>query len=110
MTAGDITLRRLATLDEYHEACAIQREIWGGDFTEGVPTAILMVVQKIGGVTAGAFDAHGRMLGFVFGMTGVRDRRLVHWSDLLAVREDARGSGIGARLKEYQRDLAREAG
>lgn len=110
MTAGDITLRRLATLDEYHEACAIQREIWGGDFTEGVPTAILMVTQKIGGVTAGAFDAHGRMLGFVFGMTGVRDRRLVHWSDLLAVREAARGSGIGARLKQYQRDLAREAG
>jgi predicted GNAT superfamily acetyltransferase len=110
VSAHDITLRRLATLDEYHEACAIQREIWGSDFTEGVPTAILMVVQKIGGVTAGAFDAGDRMLGFVFGMTGVRDGRIVHWSDLLAVRESARRRGLGARLKEYQAELAREAG
>ena len=53
---------------------------------------------------------HGRMLGFVFGLTGVRDGRLVHWSDMLAVREEARGKQLGERLKHYQRDVVRAIG
>jgi len=59
---------------------------------------------------AGAFAADGRMLGFVFGMTGVVDGRLVHWSDMLAVRPEARGGRLGERLKHYQRGLARATG
>jgi predicted GNAT superfamily acetyltransferase len=64
-----------------------------------------MVSQKIGGVTAGAFDERGEMIGFVFGLTGVKEGHLVHWSDMLAVRKDARGFGLGQALKLYQRDL-----
>jgi predicted GNAT superfamily acetyltransferase len=44
------------------------------------------------------------MLGFVFGMTGIRNGRLSHWSDMLAVREAARGHHIGERLKHFQRE------
>ena len=107
MTAAPpITIRDLGTLAEYQEACEIQEETWGRGFSERVPAAILRVSQKVGGVTAGAFDADGRMLGFVFGLTGVKDGRLVHWSDMLAVREEARGQRIGERLKHFQRDQA----
>ena len=77
---------------------------------ELVPPAILMVAQKLGGVCASAFGPNERMLGFVFGITGVRDGRLVHWSDMLAVRAGARGAHIGERLKQYQRDLVRAIG
>jgi chorismate synthase len=105
-----ITLRRVETLAEYQECLAIQRETWGADFTELVPPAILMVAQKLGGVCAGAFAPDGRMLGFVFGITGIRDGRLAHWSDMLAVRPAARGAHIGERLKLYQRDLVRAVG
>src|SRR5687767_8002792 len=105
-----ITLRRVSGLREYQECLAIQEETWGTGFREIVPPVILMVAQKLGGVCAGAFAPDGRMLGFVFGMTGPRDGRLVHWSDMLAVRADARGGHIGERLKLYQRDLVRAVG
>jgi predicted GNAT superfamily acetyltransferase len=83
----------------------MQHAIWGEDFTEIVPATILKVTQQIGGVTAGAFDASGRLLGFVFGMMGAIDEKLVHWSDLLAVHPDARNKGLGRRLKLFQREL-----
>ena len=105
--ADGITVRRVETLAEYEECVAIQKETWGGTFREIVFPSILMVAQKLGGVCAGAFAPDARMLGFVFGMTGVRKGRLVHWSDMLAVRTDARGAHIGERLKLYQRDLVR---
>ncbi len=108
--ADGTVLRSLATHAEYDEAVALQDEIWGAGFTDRVPASILRVAQKVGGVTAAAFDPRGRMLGFVFGLTGVRDGRLVHWSDMLAVREEARGKQLGEKLKNYQRDLVRAIG
>jgi len=105
-----ILLRPLASIADYDEAVALQDEIWGAGFSDRVPASILRVGQKVGGVSAGAFDAHGRMLGFVFGLTGIRDGRLVHWSDMLAVREHARGMRLGERLKYYQRDIVRAMG
>jgi len=97
------SIRDLLSLDDYAACLALQEATWGVGFSERVPTAILRVSQMIGGVTAGAFD-DGTLLGFVFGMTGLRDGELVHWSDMLAVREHLRGQGIGARLKQYQRE------
>jgi predicted GNAT superfamily acetyltransferase len=105
-----IIIRRVETLGEYQECLAIQEEIWGAGFRELVPPTILLVAQKLGGVCAGAFAADGRMLGFVFGMTGLRDGRLAHWSDMLAVRVEARGAHLGAHLKHYQRELVRAVG
>jgi predicted GNAT superfamily acetyltransferase len=103
----DVTIRRLQTHEDYKACVALQKATWGETFSECVPPSILMVSQKIGGVAAGAFDEKGTMLGFVFGLTGVKDGRLVHWSDMLAVRPEARDLGIGRRLKLYQRELLR---
>lgn len=107
---GGIVLRPLETYAEYRACVDLQRATWGADFTECVPAAILMVGQKIGGITAGAFGPDGRLLGFVFGLTGILDGRPVHWSDMLAVRDEARGWGLGRRLKVYQRELLLERG
>jgi len=101
----DITIRRVDSTDEYDACVRMQHAIWGDDFTEIVPATMLRVTQHIGGVTAGAFDHTGRLLGFVFGMMGAVDGRLVHWSDLLAVHPDARNKGLGRRLKLFQRQL-----
>jgi predicted GNAT superfamily acetyltransferase len=108
--ADGTVIRDLAGQRELAEAVRLQEETWGDDFSERVPAAILMVAQKIGGVSAGAFSPEGRLLGFVFGLTGVRDGRLVHWSDMLAVRPEARGRHLGEALKRFQRDRCAELG
>jgi chorismate synthase len=92
------------------QCVALQELTWGKGFTEKIPAAMLLVAQETGGVTAGAFDDDGTMLGFVFGVTGVRHGKLMHWSDMLAVRPEARGQRLGERLKEFQRDHCRGLG
>jgi predicted GNAT superfamily acetyltransferase len=108
--ADGIVIRELATHDERAGAVRLQEATWGAAFTERVPAAILLVGQKLGGVSAGAFAPDGTLLGFVFGLTGVKGGRLVHWSDMLAVREDAQGRHIGRALKHYQREQCRAFG
>jgi predicted GNAT superfamily acetyltransferase len=100
-----ILIRPLSSAEELAQGVAIQRLTWGDEFTEVVPATILQICQKVGGVAAGAFDQDGHLLGLVFGLTGVHHGRLVHWSHMLAVRPEARGLGLGKRLKLYQRDV-----
>jgi chorismate synthase len=109
-SAAELVIRDLSTLEEYLACCELQEEIWGEGFSERVPAAILRVSQRIGGITAGAFTDDGRLMGFVFGMTGIQNGQLVHWSDMLAVREEARGHHLGDRLKQYQRQQVRALG
>jgi predicted GNAT superfamily acetyltransferase len=104
------TVRPLVRYDELRACVAFQHRIWGDDFAEVVPAAILWVAHRTGGVIAGAFDDANNMLGFVFGLSGFRDGEPIHWSDMLAVREDLRGTGIGQLLKQYQRDTLLAAG
>jgi predicted GNAT superfamily acetyltransferase len=98
-----IEIRPLHSNEECMAAAALQREVWGQDYVDVVPATLLHVVEYVGGLAAGAFDANGEMLGFVFGISGVRDGETVHWSHMLGVRERARNLGLGRRLKEYQR-------
>ncbi|HEX6315011.1 MAG TPA: GNAT family N-acetyltransferase [Gemmatimonadaceae bacterium] len=105
-----IHIRDLSSLEDYSACLTLQEETWGQGFSERVPTAILRVSQMIGGVAAGAFDDTGTMVGFVFGLTGVRQGELVHWSDMLAVRPKLRSQGIGEKLKQYQREKVAAAG
>ncbi len=105
-----ILIRPLETHDEFEACVRIQEETWGRDFSERVPTAILKVSARLGGVVLGAFDDADRMIGFVFGLTGMERGRPVHWSDMLAVLPEYRGRGIGRRLKARQREILLDMG
>ena len=103
-TAEDaLTIRPLETAEELHACVALQEATWGPGFSEKVPFAVLWFTRRIGGILIGAFDGDD-LVGYVFGVTGWRNRRPVHWSDMLAVRSDLRDQGIGMRLKQAQRD------
>jgi predicted GNAT superfamily acetyltransferase len=107
---SELTIRALRTPADYLACVAIQREVWGEALTDITAPTILKIVQRIGGVSAGAFAPDGSMLGFVFGITGVERRRVVHWSHMLAVRAHVQNQGIGRRLKRFQRAAVAETG
>lgn len=109
-TADGLTLRPFATHDECEACVALQRLTWGEEFREVVSPALLEITQRTGGIAAGAFDAGGRMVGFVYGLAGIEGGRPIHWSHMLAVLPELRDRGIGRALKEYQREVLRARG
>lgn len=99
-----VQIRPLSSLEDYEACTRLQEETWGDGFSERVSAAILMIANRLGGLSAGAFDEKGALQGFVFGLTGIMEGETVHWSDMLAVRGKARNRGLGTRLKLYQRE------
>jgi predicted GNAT superfamily acetyltransferase len=98
-----VRVRPLTTVEDGRACVELQRHVWGWDQADVVPATLLHIVEYVGGLAAGAFDQHGTLLGFVFGISGVRDGQLAHWSHMLGVHESARNMGVGRMLKEYQR-------
>jgi len=105
---GPFEIRPLESHADFEACVRLQEVTWGAGFSERVPVTILKSIQKLGGVVSGAFDPSGRMLGFVFGITGWHDESPHHWSDMLAVAPEARDRRIGEALKWHQRKLLLE--
>jgi predicted GNAT superfamily acetyltransferase len=105
-----VSIRPLESSEDFKAFEDLQRKVWGQDLAEVVTSSLAQIVQKIGGIAAGAFDAHGVMAGLVFGFTGFKDGRPVHWSHMLAVKNSIRDAGIGKKLKLYQRAILLQSG
>lgn len=105
-----VTIRPLYSHEDYAACVQLQRDTWGEHYADIVPASVLKVSQNVGGVSVGAFTREGRLVGFVYGLTGMRDGRLMHWSHMLAVHPDHRNQGVGRCLKEYQREVLRGSG
>ena len=102
----DIHVRPVTSLPEFHACSELQVEVWGPEYTDIVPASLLQVAtQHVGAVVLGAFTSTDELVGFLFGLTGVHDNEIVHWSHMLGVRRAARNLGIGRMLKEAQRTL-----
>src|SRR5579872_1976099 len=101
----NVTYRDLTTLDEFAQVVELEKEIWGPGYVDVVPTPILTVTVKRGGILIGAFHA-GRMIGFVYSLAGIKSGKPTQWSHMAGVLKDFRREGIGRELKLRQRDRA----
>jgi len=98
-----VIYRDLTTLEEFAAVVELERTIWGPGYDEVVPTPILSVTVKRGGILMGAF-AGERMVGFVYSLPGIKNGWPTQWSHMLGVVDDYRNAGVGHRLKLLQRE------
>jgi predicted GNAT superfamily acetyltransferase len=99
-------IRDLTTIEDFQHVVALEKAIWGytdqGDLVT-VPVFIFTVHR--GAVLIGAFDESGRMIGFAYGVVGMKAGRPMLWSHMTGVLPEYRG-GLGLRLKLAQRERA----
>ncbi|MCA1561760.1 MAG: hypothetical protein LC753_00260 [Acidobacteria bacterium] len=104
-------IRLLETLAECRMVAQLEKTVWGyTDAEDVVPPPVLVVSIKRGGILLGAFDDGGEMQGFVYSIPGIKDGRSTQWSHMLGVIPQARGTGLGAKLKLAQRAQAIDMG
>lgn len=105
---GEILVRPLQSLQDFRACVDLQGDVWGPEWTDTVPASLLQVATYVGGIALGAFTTAGALVGFLFGLTGVENGEVIHWSHILGVRDATRNLGVGRMLKEAQRaELAR---
>ena len=102
---SELTIRRCEGFHELEACFALQKEVWGFADVDMVPVRLFNVAQKIGGQVLGAFDGK-ELIGFALGIPGMRNGRSYMHSHMLAVRSSFRNSGVGRRLKLFQREDA----
>jgi len=105
-----VTVRTLDDAADHERFIHLEKEIWGQDFKECLPASALMINQKVGGLVASAFDADGRMLSLIYGLTGPCEGRLLHWSHMMGVHPDYRRFGLGRQMKLFQRHFLQALG
>jgi predicted GNAT superfamily acetyltransferase len=89
------------------EACIeLQRVVWGLGDLEIAGTTQLAATLHAGGLLLVAEDTSGRVIGFAYAFAALRGGEPHLHSDMLAVLPEARGRGLGARLKWAQREEA----
>jgi predicted GNAT superfamily acetyltransferase len=124
VTTAPITIRHLASIDEFRQVVALEQAIWGyTDLGDIVTVPVFIFTVKRGATLIGAFDpstppdpgprpdpdslraSDGRMVGFAYAVVGMKDGRPMMWSHMAGVLPEYRG-GVGYQLKLEQRNRA----
>lgn len=104
-----IEIEQLSGIARAREVEKLQMEIWSAAEGWIVPSHVLLIVSDYGGILLGA-RVDGILAGFVLGFLARNQDRYFHASHMLGVLPGYRRHGIGAALKRYQREVAREQG
>jgi len=105
LTTEMICVRNCTELDEFRACVALQKEVWGFADNELVPLRIFSLAPKIGGQVIGAWQGD-TLAGFAFSIPGNRNGHPYLHSHMLAVKESHRNTGLGRRIKLFQREDA----
>ncbi len=108
-----VTIRKCEALEDMQACFALQKEVWKFSDAELIPVRMFVMASKIGGQAIGAFvnknvESGGgqELIGFALAIPGIRNGHCYLHSQMLAVRQPYRNSGLGRRMKLYQREEA----
>ena len=104
-----IELRNCTDVEEFRACVALQKEVWSFADNELVPLRIFSLAPKIGGQVIGAWEGEA-LVGFAFSIPGMRNGHTYLHSHMLAVKDGYRNTGLGRRLKLFQREDAIQQG
>lgn len=103
--SDSIVIRKCSGTDEFRHCVALQQQVWNFSDAELVPLRMFVVADKVGGQVIGAFDGT-ELVGFALSVPGHRNGHSYLHSHMAAVHERYRNSGVGRKLKLFQRDEA----
>ena len=106
---ADIVVRHCNRMEDYDACVELQKQVWGYDERDIIPSRVFVVARKIGGQIIGAFDGD-QLIGFAFSIPGYRNGHSYFHSHMLAVDAGYRNLGLGQRLKLAQREDALNRG
>lgn len=104
-----IRIRPVTKLVDFRRCEELQREAWGFQDLDIVPTPLFTIAAHYGGLILGAYDGP-RMIGFVYSLPALLDGQWIQYSHMLAVIPEYQRRHIGLRLKMAQASAARAAG
>jgi predicted GNAT superfamily acetyltransferase len=104
-TSAPIVVRKCVGTAEFRLCVALQQQVWSFTDAELVPLRMFVVADKIGGQVIGAFDG-SELVGFALSVPGHRNGNSYLHSHMAAVHERYRNSGVGRKLKLFQREEA----
>ena len=102
----EIEIRPASGRADFEACVALQREVWGLSDLEVTSAIQLLATVHAGGLLLVADGGNAGIAGFCYAFAALRAGEPHLHSDMLAVRRDARGCGLGLGLKWAQREHA----
>lgn len=110
MSDSSMVIRECSSIQDFQQCIELERAVWKDEDIGIMPIRLYMISKACNAPTIGAFDASGRLVGFVHTMIALIDGQVVYHSHLAAVVENLRHHDIGFRMKLAQRQHAINAG
>lgn len=105
------SIRLCETFEDYSACINLQRTVWQFSDLDITPLRSFVITKRSGGMTLGAFDEAGSLLGFAHALAAFdAGKHPYYYSHMLAVEPELQNAGIGAKLKLAQRDYALQRG
>jgi predicted GNAT superfamily acetyltransferase len=101
-----VTIAPFRNLADFKSCEDIQREVWHTQDIDVVPAPMLMAATQTGGITLGAYNSLGDLVGFAFSILGTAGGKPIQHSHMLAVRMAYRNFDVAFKLKMAQRTEA----